>query len=146
MGVMPAIRVTGLILPLIGVFASGCGPTYTPVPNAKYPVAVIKGRAPRQGFLGASFATVTATAREVFPGGGAAAAGMRTGDRVLSVAGQTVNNTPSILRATRGTRPGDEVTVVVERDRSQLPLLVRLMSFADVIVLSEQYRSGQPDH
>ncbi len=62
----------------------------------------------------------------VLPDGGAAKAGMKDGDRILSIGGQTVNGFREYRQATREKKPGDVVAVVVKRGRDELTLEVTL--------------------
>jgi S1-C subfamily serine protease len=81
--------------------------------------------------------TTGALVSEVFPNSGAAAAGMRSsyrdrngdiqlGDIVLEVAGRQIHSSGEVSKALDGKKPGDEVTVVVERDMNKVTLKVRL--------------------
>jgi membrane-associated protease RseP (regulator of RpoE activity) len=60
---------------------------------------------------------------QVMPGGPAAAAGMRSGDRVVSVAGMTVGDWAS-LRDEVAEHPGQSIPVVVDRGGEDVTLAV----------------------
>jgi RIP metalloprotease RseP len=70
--------------------------------------------------------------REVTPGSAAAAAGIRSGDRIVAVDGVAVSTFEDMTREVRR-RPGAEVPVTVERDGRRLELAVRLGAKATVI-------------
>lgn len=59
-------------------------------------------------------------------GGGAEAAGVQVGDLLISVDGQRVVTRPALVRVLRQRRPGDTVTVAVQRGATALTLKVRL--------------------
>jgi regulator of sigma E protease len=58
---------------------------------------------------------------EVLPGGPAARAGLRTGDRVIRVNNTPIDSWPAWVEYLRK-RPGERVTVAVERDHAELTL------------------------
>ncbi len=63
----------------------------------------------------------------VEPGGGAAAAGMKAGDVILSVNGVDVNTEPELMELIAGYRPGDRVNVTFLRggDKESLNITLR---------------------
>ena len=68
-----------------------------------------------------------AQGREVLaltPGGGAEAAGLRAGDRLLEINGMALKERSSIYHALRDVQPGELVPVLVERDGEQLSFSV----------------------
>ena len=88
---------------------------------------------------------------QVLPDSGASAAGLRSGDRILSVAGRPVD-TIDALRARLGDfTPGETVTVVIRRGDERHELRVRLSSPTDrvqrpFVPAGEQPRSADvPD-
>jgi len=62
----------------------------------------------------------------VFPGTGAASAGMKPGDRVLRIDGETIDGLADYRAATRDKNPGDVVKVTVLRGEKELTLDVTL--------------------
>jgi S1-C subfamily serine protease len=64
--------------------------------------------------------------REVAPSGPAATAGIRPGDIITSVNGQTVRTPEDLLAALRQTKPGDEAEVQVSRGGQTATLTVTI--------------------
>jgi len=62
----------------------------------------------------------------VFPGTGAARAGMKPGDRVLRIEGETIEGLSDYRAVTRDKNPGDVVKVTVQRGKEELTLDVEL--------------------
>ncbi|UNT12527.1 RIP metalloprotease RseP [Pseudomonas sp. I3-I5] len=62
---------------------------------------------------------------EIDPKGPAGAAGLKTGDRLLGIGGQSVNEWQQVVDSVRA-RPGAQVVVRVERDGAPLDVLVTL--------------------
>ena len=62
----------------------------------------------------------------VVAGSGAEAAGLRSGDVILAVAGEAVQGPEEVGAAIRRYRPGDRITVRIERDGDERELTVRL--------------------
>jgi putative serine protease PepD len=72
-------------------------------------------------FLGVTTAPANgagATVAGLEPGGPAADAGLLPGDRIVSVGGRRVREPDDVTAAIDGRRPGDQVTIVVERGGS----------------------------
>lgn len=63
---------------------------------------------------------------EVMDGGGAAKAGMKAGDRILSVDGQTISGLSDYYKATEKKKAGDVVAVNVLRGKEEITLQVEL--------------------
>lgn len=63
---------------------------------------------------------------DVTEGMGAAKAGMKPGDRILSVAGQRISGLSDYYKATENKKPGDIVDVLVQRGKEELTLQVEL--------------------
>ncbi|MEO7398808.1 MAG: PDZ domain-containing protein, partial [Ilumatobacteraceae bacterium] len=53
--------------------------------------------------------------------------GLETGDIVIEVDGQTIYGSGGVIGAIRDNEPGDEVTVVVERDGERMSFDVTLI-------------------
>jgi len=64
----------------------------------------------------------------VAPGRPADQAGVRSGDRIIRVNDATVNNVDDYMAALTGKRPGDKLTIVVQRGEEQVVLEVILAS------------------
>jgi putative serine protease PepD len=67
-----------------------------------------------------------ATVAGLEPGGPAADAGLRAGDRIVSIDGRRVREPDDVNGVIDGRRPGDRVTVEVERDRERKEIEVTL--------------------
>lgn len=65
---------------------------------------------------------------QVLPGGGAAKAGMKSGDRIVQIDGQSIDGLSDYQRAVRGKRPGEVISVSVLRDNQPVTLSVELAS------------------
>jgi hypothetical protein len=63
---------------------------------------------------------------EVMENGGAAKAGMKPGDRILSVDGQSISGISDYFKATEKKKPGDVVAVSIRRGKEELTLQVEL--------------------
>ena len=68
---------------------------------------------------------------QVVPDGGASAAGLRPGDRILAVADRPVDSIDALRARLRDFAPGETVTVVVQRGDGRHELRVRLSPQAD---------------
>ena len=83
-----------------------------------------------RAFLGvgssASFEEGGIVLGEVIPDGPAAKAGLRSGDRVVRMAGRGVPDQNTLARLVRSHAPGDKVEVVLERDGEEKTLEVTL--------------------
>jgi putative serine protease PepD len=86
------------------------------------------GQTIERPYLGVSTAAGAAgvEVQEVTPGGPAQRAGLRSGDVVVSVDGRTVSEPEDITGALDGRKPGDSVTVEVERDGGRKKLDITL--------------------
>ena len=62
----------------------------------------------------------------VFPGGGAEKAGMKPGDRLLKLDGQSILSLRDYRKATADKKPGDTVEVLLRRGSDELTLTVEL--------------------
>jgi PDZ domain/Aspartyl protease len=65
------------------------------------------------------------TVKEVFPGGAAAAAGLKAGDRLLTIDGRWTDSIPDLYRAAEYVKPGATAPVTVQRDGKELTLKVK---------------------
>ncbi len=65
------------------------------------------------------------TVTEVLPGGAAAAAGLKAGDRLLTLDGRWTDNLADLYTAAGYVKPGNEVTVAVKRDGKELAIKVK---------------------
>src|SRR5918995_1639090 len=87
-----------------------------------------RGERIERPFLGVSTAPATsgAVVREVTPAGPAADAGLRTGDEIVAVAGETVDEPDDVAAAIQDRRPGQTIEIQVRRGGSTETLDVRL--------------------
>ncbi|MGD2110113.1 MAG: M20/M25/M40 family metallo-hydrolase [Phycisphaerae bacterium] len=67
----------------------------------------------------------------VFPGSGADRAGMKPGDRVVSIEGKTIGGLADYREVIRGKKPGDVINVTVLRDVEERTLDVELSGSGD---------------
>jgi hypothetical protein len=65
------------------------------------------------------------TVKEVFEGGAAAAAGLKAGDRLLTIDGRWTDSIPDLYRAAEYVKPGATAPVTVKRDGKELTLKVK---------------------
>ncbi len=65
------------------------------------------------------------TVKEVFEGGAAAAAGLKAGDRLLTIDGRWTDSIPDLYRAAEYVKPGATAPVTVQRDGKELTLKVK---------------------
>ncbi len=65
------------------------------------------------------------TLKEVFPGGAAAAAGLKAGDRLLTIDGRWTDTIPDLYRAAEFIKPGATAPVTVKRDGKEMTLKVK---------------------
>jgi hypothetical protein len=65
------------------------------------------------------------TVREVLPGGAAAAAGLKAGDRLLTLDGRWTDSLPDLYAAAGSVKPGIEVVVRVKRAGKEIELKVK---------------------
>jgi len=93
-----------------------------PIDEAKRVIPALKrGDDIERPYLGVSTGDAQSGGRgaqiaSVVPGAAADQAGLRTGDVIVSVDGDTVNESADVAAAIADRRPGDEVEVVLERD------------------------------
>lgn len=93
--------------------------------------AQANGETFRSGFLGVQLGERTDGGRgaavvEVVPGSPADKAGLKAGDIVIQVDGQDVDGSGGLIGAIRDNKPGDKVTVVIERGGTQTSFDVTL--------------------
>ncbi len=92
------------------------------------------------------YSTPTTVVQQVSPGSAAAGAGMATGDKVVSLAGQPAKDWATVQQAIRD-NPGATVPVVIERAGKTLQLQATIGRRADgtgLLGVSPQVREVQP--
>jgi putative serine protease PepD len=98
---------------------------------AKSAAAIVKGEEIQIGYLGVSMGDATgnqsgAVVQEVTPGSPAARAGLQAGDVVVSIDGSAVQDRSELVAAIRGHKPGDKVTLVVDRGGNETTITATL--------------------
>lgn len=73
---------------------------------------------PQRGVLGIEL-EMDSTIRTVFPGSGAAEAGLQVGDVITSVAGENVDSRDDLMGRLRRFRPGDTLPLIVRRGEKE---------------------------
>src|SRR5262245_4611547 len=111
------------------------------------PVAVVIGAPPKDGFVGIVFGEATAaplTIRHVLRGSGADKAGFETGDVVVAAGVARNPDLVALGSVVKGTRPGDELAMTIRCGAEEIEVRVRLISFAEQVMLRERERSNAP--
>ena len=98
---------------------------------ARSAAAIAQGRQVQTGYLGVSAADPSgnqdgALVQDVVSGSPAAKAGLQAGDLVTAVDGQAVQNSGEMVARIRGHKPGDKVTITVDRNGSQTTISATL--------------------
>jgi S1-C subfamily serine protease len=81
------------------------------------------------------------TVRSVLDGSGAAQAGLRPGDVIVSAGPEQKPDLSALRRLLQGTVPGDEFPLAIRRGRREIELRVQLISFGEHFVLRERERA-----
>jgi putative serine protease PepD len=98
---------------------------------ARSAAAIVRGEEIRIGYLGVRMDDAPgnqdgAVVQEVTPDSPAARAGLRAGDVVVSIDGGTVQDRGELVAAIRGHKPGDKVTLVVNRGGNETTITATL--------------------
>jgi putative serine protease PepD len=98
---------------------------------ARSAAAIVKGEEIQIGYLGVSMGDATgnqsgAVVQEVTPDSPAARAGLQAGDVVVSIDGKAVQDRSELVAAIRGHKPGDKVTLVVNRGGNETTVTATL--------------------
>jgi S1-C subfamily serine protease len=101
-----------------------------PVDAVKRAIPVLeKGKDVQHAYLGISSGVANeggAAVRSVISGGPAARGGLRSGDRIVEIAGTPVREPDDVSAVVNTRRPGDKVRVIVERGGQRRTLTVTL--------------------
>jgi serine protease Do len=81
--------------------------------------------------------------KEVQPGSGAANAGIKAGDLIISAGGQDVADHEALAKVVEKRRVGEELEVTVEREGKKISMSVRLAGRADLFPEEEMSRNDQ---
>ena len=112
--------------------------------NLGGPVAIVEGGdPPTYGLLGIQPRSEEAplVIGHVVTGSGAADAGLRVGDTIIEVRSCQNPDFAALAKVLRTTSPGDTLSLRIMRDEKEKDVEVRLMSFADYVVLRERERN-----
>jgi putative serine protease PepD len=98
---------------------------------AKSAAAIVQGKQVQSGYLGVSVGDAPngqggAVVQDVASGSPAAKAGLQVGDQVTAIAGQAVQSSTDMVAAIRDHKPGDKVTITVNRNGSQTTISATL--------------------
>ncbi|HXQ55788.1 MAG TPA: trypsin-like peptidase domain-containing protein [Actinomycetes bacterium] len=98
---------------------------------ARSAAAIVQGKQVQTGYLGVSAADPSgnqdgALVQDVVSGSPAAKAGLQAGDLVTAVDGQAVQSSGEMVARIRGHKPGDQVTITVDRNGSQTTISATL--------------------
>jgi serine protease Do len=123
---LPALNLDDASTPPVGSWVASVGRTKDPV--AVGIVSVAPRAIPAQaGFLGVVLDEELAVVREVAEKGAAEKAGVKVGDRIVSVSGKEVATREELKKAIGAYNPGDEVQLVIDREGESLDMEVTLM-------------------
>jgi putative serine protease PepD len=98
---------------------------------AKSAEAIVQGKQVQTGYLGVSMGEAPngqdgALVQEVASGSPAAKAGLQVGDLVTAIDGKSIQNSGEMVAAIRDHKPGEKVTVTVDRDGNQTTISATL--------------------
>jgi S1-C subfamily serine protease len=99
---------------------------------ARSAAAIVQGKQLKTGYLGVSVDDAAATGqdgaivREVASGSPAAKAGLQVGDLVTAVDGKAVQDAGEMVASIRSHKPGDKVTITVNRNGNQTTISATL--------------------
>jgi S1-C subfamily serine protease len=98
---------------------------------AKSAAAIVQGKQVQTGYLGVSVGDAPngqhgAVVQDVASGSPAAKAGLQVGDQVTAIDGQAVQGSADMVAAIRDHKPGDKVTITVNRSGTQTTITATL--------------------
>ncbi|MEA2157237.1 MAG: hypothetical protein QOE11_3377 [Solirubrobacteraceae bacterium] len=108
-----------------------------PIDTAKQVLPQLKtGKAIKRPYLGVSTSDpdtgTGAIVERVVPGGPAADAGLRTGDRIVSVGGHAISASADVAGAVIASKPGDSIQIQVKRGGADKTVTAKLGTRPDV--------------
>jgi hypothetical protein len=98
---------------------------------ADIPVATVEERGPSLGVRGTPLSSVCYIDR-VIPGGAADRAGLQPGDMVESFNGEPISDFSDLINAVGERQVGDDVEIVVYRDREEVTLTAKLVDWTEI--------------
>jgi putative serine protease PepD len=98
---------------------------------AKSAAAIVQGKQVQTGYLGVSVGDAPngqngSVVQDVASGSPAAKAGLQVGDQVTAIDGQAVQGSADMVAAIRDHKPGDKVTITVNRNGTQTTITATL--------------------
>jgi S1-C subfamily serine protease len=110
------------------------------------PVAIVQGKAPTHGMLGVEFNPMAAaplTIEYVLKGSGADEAGLQADDVIVAINKTKNPDLAQFRELLQASEPGDRLVLKIRRGQEEFEVGVRLISFAETILLREGERNGK---
>lgn len=131
--------------PAIGSFLVSVGRGGSPVGLGA--VSTGQRRVDHQGRLGLRLdddSEGRAMVSVVLPASGAAAAGIREGDRIVAIDGHDKSRTHQVINTLRGYFPGESVRLTIRRDETTLNLVAKIKDFSVMQESENDHRVNGP--